>query len=168
MNKTAFAISYILLLITAISALATGLLSSATVALGVITSLAFAWAYGTYGKEVDEDEVKAFSYAVATLAPITSFLTAGLYYSGATMLVQAVGLVLGFILLTAHLIAMVMIGYKEKLPIWCYAAPFTITFGALEPYITYVSPSASLLPGFAILLIIGALLALLGLFLKKE
>ena len=48
MNKVAFAISYILLLITAIVAAVLGLKHGATIGLACLTAIAFAWSYGTF------------------------------------------------------------------------------------------------------------------------
>lgn len=168
MNKVAFAISYILLLITAIVAAVLGLKHGATIGLACLTAIAFAWSYGMYAKETDEESIKSFAYSVAFLTPITAFVGAGLLFANALTTAITVLSVLGLLVIFAHLVAMILIGDKEKLPLWTYATPFAITCGLLGPYIELILPNHVIYPGFAIITIIGAILAIIGLFIEKK
>jgi len=168
MNKVAFAISYILLLITAALAMLLGLKNVVVIGLACLTSLAFMWSYGFYAKQTDDETIKPFAYGVAILTPLTAFVSAGLLLTKAFTILCTFASILGLFVIFAHLVAMILIGEKEKLPLWTYAAPFAITFGLLGPYITLIVPDEVIFPGFAIITIIGAILALLGLAIGKK
>lgn len=165
MNKLLFGIGYLLLLLTAVCGICCGIKHVATTALAILTSLVLSYAYFDYAKKLEIDEATIL-YGFSIITPISVIIGGIAYLLNATIFAYTLLGLMGLIIIPLHLMSMIIVGIKEKLPIWSFAAPWFITIGVLEPYVETVLGNVVVNP-FLTLVLIGSILALIGLVVKK-